>query len=51
LGTMDNIPESLTIVAVVVLSSFAVIAGAYFLRKRSIGNHRAVNTSLSHKSF
>jgi hypothetical protein len=50
-GTMDNIPESLTIVAVVVLSSFAVIAGAYFLRKRPTGNHRAVNTGLSHKSF
>jgi hypothetical protein len=47
IGTMENIPESLAIVAVVVLSSFAVLAGAYVLRKRPFGNHRAVNAGLS----
>ncbi len=34
-GTTENIPESLTIMAVVILSSVALIAGSYFLRKRT----------------
>lgn len=47
IGSTSTIPESLAIVAVVVLSSFAVIVGAYFLRKRPTGNHRAVNTGIN----
>jgi hypothetical protein len=47
LGTLDNIPESVTVVAVVFLSSVAVIAGAYFLRKRTYAKQNLVNTGLS----
>lgn len=33
-GTMDTIPEALTVVAVILLSSVAVVVSFYFLRKR-----------------
>lgn len=33
-GTMNNIPESLSIIAVVLLSSVAIVAGAVLLRKQ-----------------
>ncbi len=40
IGTLENIPESLTIVAIVLLSSVAVIAGSYFMRKRTKAEHQ-----------
>ncbi len=43
-GTMDNIPETLTIFAVIILSSIAVFAGFILLRKYPTkGEHTKIN--------
>ena len=48
IGTVSQIPEALTIVAVVVLSSVAVAVSFYFLRKRpKTESHSAVKTKES----
>ncbi|MCW4004520.1 MAG: hypothetical protein NWE95_11480 [Candidatus Bathyarchaeota archaeon] len=49
-GTTETIPESPSILAVIALSTIAIIGSVFLLRKRLSGSQRAVNTGLS-KSF
>ncbi len=44
-GTTENIPEGLTIVAVALLSSVAVVVSFYFFRKRPKTENRRVGTA------